>query len=107
VDGFMHLIEAGIVRRKVYDDVALQRLLNTGRIREQVTPDVLEALLAAKVIGSPLDAADFAYLQHWGVLNADLRWHDGAIVLPDGARIEPDLRKTGSRQAIVERCLGE
>jgi acyl-CoA hydrolase len=107
VDGFMHLIEAGIIRRKVYDDVALQRLLNTGRIGERITPDVLEALLAAKVIGSPLDAADFAYLQHWGVLHADLRWQDGAIVLPDATRIEPDLRKTSSRQAIAERCLGE
>jgi acyl-CoA hydrolase len=107
VDGFMHLIEAGIIRRKVYDDVALSRLLNAGRIGERVTPDVLEALLAAKAIASPLDQADFAYLQHWGVLHADLRWHDGTIVLPDGTRIEPDLRKTNSRRAIVERCLGE
>ena len=50
VDGFMHLIEAGIIRRKVYDDVSLQRLLNAGRIGERVTPEVLEQLLAAKVI---------------------------------------------------------
>src|SRR6185436_13336353 len=27
VDGFMHLIEAGVVKREVYDDTAIERLL--------------------------------------------------------------------------------
>jgi acyl-CoA hydrolase len=107
VDGFMHLIEAGIIRRRVYDDLTLQRLLNAGRIGERVTPEVIDALLAAKAIGAQLDADDFAYLQHWGILRGDARWERGEIALPDGTRIEPDLRKASSRSALAERCLGD
>lgn len=38
VDGFRHLIEAGIVKRKVHDDLALMRLLDAGQIGERETP---------------------------------------------------------------------
>jgi acyl-CoA hydrolase len=107
VDGFMHLMDAGIVKRKVYDDVPLQRLLNTGKITERVTPETLDALLAHKAIGPVLDEADFTYLQHWGVLRALLRFVDGEIVLPDGTRIVPDLRNPASRQQLCERGLGD
>jgi acyl-CoA hydrolase len=91
VDGFMPLFEAGILKRKIYDDVALSRLLNEGRIGEQITPDLLELLRARKAIHSVLDEADFAYLQHFGILRGDLRWEQGRVALPDGRHVVPDL----------------
>jgi acyl-CoA hydrolase len=106
VDGFMHLIDAGIVRRKVYDDVPLQRLLNEGRIGETVTAATLDALCAQKAIGRVLDAADVAYLQHWGVLRSDLSLRDGQIVLADGTAFVPDLGSVQGRTLLAERCLG-
>jgi len=35
LDGFMHLYQAGILKREVFDDEALQSLANEGRIDEQ------------------------------------------------------------------------
>jgi acyl-CoA hydrolase len=107
VDGFMHLIEAGIVKRKVYDDLPIQRLLNQGRISERVTPATLDALLEDKVIHPQLDARELAYLQRWGILRSDVRLEAGELVLPDGERIVADLADQKSRARVCGRCLGE
>jgi acyl-CoA hydrolase len=40
VDGFLELYRSGILRRKIYQDVALQRLLNEGPLSEDVTVDL-------------------------------------------------------------------
>ena len=53
VNGFLKLIEAGIIRREVFGDAVLQQLLNEGAIDETVTPDMLRALLARRRIRSP------------------------------------------------------
>ena len=45
VNGFLKLIEAGIIRREVFGDAVLQQLLNDGAIDEAVTPETLRALL--------------------------------------------------------------
>jgi acyl-CoA hydrolase len=106
VDGFHHLITAGIVKRAVYDDLALQRALNSGRIDEQVRPDTLDALIAVRAIGARLDADSLAYLQHWGVLRAEIQLDGDALVLPDGARVACDLREPGTRSALAAQGLG-
>jgi hypothetical protein len=69
VNGFLQLIEAGIVRREVFADATLQRLLNSGAIADEtVTPATLVALRKAGRIQSPLRAADVDFLLHFGVL---------------------------------------
>lgn len=68
VDGFMHLIEAGIVKRKVYDWEPLQRLLDAGVIDERVTPKTLEALEQHGAIPRALDDAARAQLERFGIL---------------------------------------
>jgi acyl-CoA hydrolase len=107
VDGFMHLIEAGIIKRKVYDDLPIQRLLNQGRISQRISGKTLDALLAERAIHGALDADDFAYLQRWGVLRADLRFTQGMLLLPNGERIDANLRDPGARARIEQSCLGE
>jgi acyl-CoA hydrolase len=74
VNGFLRLIEAGIVRREVFDDLVLQELINQGRIADEtVTPDTLRALLDAGRVRSPLAAEDLAFLQRFGVLLPEVR----------------------------------
>lgn len=68
VNGFLKLIEAGIVRREVFGDAALQRLLNTGVLDTVVTPQTLPALLAAGRIHAQLSVADVTFLEHYGIL---------------------------------------
>ena len=71
VNAFLKLIEAGIIRREVFDDVLLQQMLNDGRIKDEtVTPDTLRALLDAGRVRSPLAAEDLAFLKHYGILRS-------------------------------------
>ncbi len=49
MDGFLHLYEAGILKRLVYDDLPLQRLLNEGLIGHEVTPALLNYCLSARL----------------------------------------------------------
>ena len=106
VDGFLELYRSGILRRKVYQHAGLQRLLNDGRIGEEVTPATLEVLVEAGVISALLTPQDFDLLQKIGILKPELDYDDGAIRLDDGARIPADLADEGARDEIGQRCLG-
>ncbi|MEY4575323.1 MAG: hypothetical protein RL701_26, partial [Pseudomonadota bacterium] len=106
VDGFMHLFEAGILKRKVYDDLALSRLLNEGRITEHVEPELLDLLRARKAIHSVLTEEDLTYLVHFGILRDELRWDAGQIVLPNGESFVPDLSDPNAR-AQLHAQLGD
>ena len=106
VNGFLKLIEAGIVRREVFGDAVLQQLINDGRIPDSsVTPATLSALLDAGRVHSPLDAQDLAFLKHYGVLRADVAIDGKELVLGD-TRVANDLRDSVSFQRIAETLLG-
>jgi acyl-CoA hydrolase len=100
VDGFMHLFEAGILKRKVYDDMVLSRLLNAGRISERIEPELLDLLRAQRAIHSVLTEPDFAYLSHFGILRPGLAFADGQVVLPSGERFVPDLSDAAAREHL-------
>lgn len=106
VNGFMHLIKSGIVKRKVYDDLDLQRLLNDDKISEKVSSDTLECLLNESIVSHQLTHSDFLYLQHWGVFSERVEW------LNDELRVDQELLSTnlGSVEnfsRICELCLGD
>ncbi len=106
VNGFLQLIEAGIVRREVFADLTLQRLLNEGRIAGTVvTPQTLRALLDAGRIGSPLSPGDLAFLSRVGVLRPEVAI-DGESLTFDGRRLANDLRSPAAFDAVCEQLLG-
>jgi len=45
VNGFLHLIQHDIVKRKVYENLAIQTLVNEGKLKEEITEDTLDALI--------------------------------------------------------------
>lgn len=75
VNGFLKLIEAGIIRREVFNDTALQELINDGRIGVSVTPDTLRELLRCGRVRSPVAKEDLAFLQRYGVLRPEVELH--------------------------------
>jgi len=91
VDGFLELYRSGILKRRVYDHPGLQRLLNEGRISEDVTAETLGALVEAGIVTARLTPRDVSFLQGIGVLRADIEHHDAQAV----ADIAPHL--LGSR----------
>ena len=105
VNGFLRLIEAGIVRREVFADTVLQQMINDGRIGVIVTRSTLQALLDAGRIRSPLAAGDLAFLQHYGVLRPEVRLH-GARLSIDGHECGADLRDAENADTVAHHMLG-
>jgi acyl-CoA hydrolase len=106
VDGFLDLYRSGILRRKVYQHVGIQGLLNEGRIAEEVTRETLEALVEAGFISQLLTGQDFAFLQKFGILRPELAYEDGAIRLENGTLIRADLTNAAAWDEIAQHCLG-
>ena len=107
VDGFLHLYEAGILKRQVYDDLPLQRLLNAGLINGEVTATTLEHLLQRKAVHLHLSRQDFEYLLKFGVFREGLEFHEGIIRTPEGQEIRADLSREDNWNQVVEHCLGD
>ena len=105
VDQMLDLYRAGILRRRVYDYLPLQRALAANGSGNRVDACLLDALLAAGA-GPRLGADDVAALRHAGVLRSECRFVDGWIVSPDGVRIEADLANPKARAALADECLG-
>ncbi|GAB4197333.1 MAG: hypothetical protein Tsb002_31400 [Wenzhouxiangellaceae bacterium] len=91
LDGLLHLYDADILRRRVYDDEALQTLLNRALISEQPSPDCLKALHQQGIISNPLQASDVEWLRHWGFLNHDVALNNSELHASDGRRRSLDL----------------
>ncbi|HVN44210.1 MAG TPA: acetyl-CoA hydrolase/transferase C-terminal domain-containing protein [Steroidobacteraceae bacterium] len=104
VDQLLELYRAGILRRKVYECLPLERLLAAGEIGERFDEGILGSLAAAGV-GPRLDAAQFHELQHYGVFRDDVQFAGGRMRAGAGDWFEPDLADCASR-ARLGQCLG-
>ena len=107
VDGFMELYNAGIIKRKVYDDLVIQRLINEGKIDETVTPATLDLVLMRKGIQATISKEEFEYLQNFGIFRSKLAFENGEITTPNGDRLSNDIGDLDNRQRIYENCLGD
>jgi acyl-CoA hydrolase len=106
VNGFLRLIEAGIIRREVFDDVALQTLINEGRIPDEaVGPDTLRALLDAGRVRSPLGHKDLEFLQRFGILRPEVQI-DGEHLVMGEWRCSRDLLDEGNFACVTQHMLG-
>ena len=107
VDGFMQLYKAGIIKRKVYDDPVIQRLINEGKIDDSVIPATLDLVLMRKGIHTTISEQEFEYLQKFGILRANLAFDNGAITTPEGESLTNDIGDLDNRQRIYDDCLGD
>jgi acyl-CoA hydrolase len=105
VDQMLDLYRAGVLRRRVYDYLPLQRALAANGSSDRVDEALLAALVTAGA-GPVLDAADVAALKQAGVLRSETRFEDGCIVSPGGARLDADLGRAATRAALARDCLG-
>ena len=106
VDGYLHLIDNGVVRRNVYENVVLQRLLNEDRMTDAVTPETLELLLAENAVNTVLTREDVAFLVHYGIFREGLTFRDGAIHCDDGRQVSSDLNDPANLEQVMTHCLG-
>ena len=106
VEGFIHLMQAGVMKRRVYHHPALQVLADTKGLPEHVTPSLLDELRETGHLGALLSEADVEALRADGVLCASLRYVEGKLVTSKGEAIRADLCDASARTAIEARCLG-
>jgi len=105
IDQLLDLYRAGVLRRRVYDSLPIERLLASGEITERIDEHVLEALVTAGVTPRLTDDT-FSELQKYGVFRRDVEFVSGRMRAPDGAWIEADLSSAAARAQIARECLG-
>ncbi|MEZ5500892.1 MAG: acetyl-CoA hydrolase/transferase C-terminal domain-containing protein [Steroidobacteraceae bacterium] len=105
VDQMLDLIRAGIMSRKVYDSVVLQRLLSSGKLSEPFGSEILPLLLEAGV-PARLDRRWFEELRRYGVFRQRCEYRDGRVRYPGNDWIDANLADEAACQAIAASCLG-
>lgn len=106
VDGFMHLYKAGIVKKKAYDHIGLQRLINRGLIKEVFDHTILEVLFLQGLISSPLQKEEFDFLKHWGILKHELIFSNDTLVTPSGESYPAHIDYANLSDDFKNQCLG-
>jgi acyl-CoA hydrolase len=104
VDQLLELYRAGVLRRRAYDCLALERVLAAGQA-ERFDASILPALVAAGV-GPTLSEVQFAELRRHGVFREDVEFKAGRLRARGGEWIAADLADTTSCARIAEECLG-
>lgn len=106
VDGFIHLLNGGVLKRQVFADVDLQELINSGRIGSKISIETLDVLREQELIDSPLRARDIQWLKQYGILREEVQFKGGRLTINDYS-LDPDLDKEDSRSAIATVALGQ
>lgn len=104
VDSLLELFKNGIIKRRVYDDVRLQRVMDANEFEEHQVPLVFRALIDARQIHRKIKPAEFAFLQQFGIFKDSLIYDNGDAV--DGnIRYPLDLSRPDTLKAIEDSCL--
>lgn len=106
VNGFMYLYQSGILKRRVYDSIPLQRLLNEGAITEAVDEQTVRTLLERGVIPARLGEKDVEFLRQFGIFTDRVRYADGALSIGGAAPVPADLDQPETWAAVVANGLG-
>lgn len=83
VNGFLHLIEKGVIKREVFENRQLQKLLNEDRLSTEIKASDLGLLVEEGVIENPITIKDYQFLKHFGYLNEEVSWENHQLQLED------------------------
>jgi acyl-CoA hydrolase len=106
MDGFLHLYDDGVLKRRVYDHTGLQTLLNAGELDEELKPDTLDVLWRHGLLPDRLRPADLGWLTHFGILAGGVEATPEEIRCP-GGRVPNALDRPANRSALARLALGE
>jgi acyl-CoA hydrolase len=106
ISGFLELYKAGILKRRVYPDLKIQRLVNEGLLEADLSAKTLSALLEAGAIKPLLSQQDFNWLQQFGIFKDSLTYDNGEIGVTAEIRIRVDLSDPENFDLVVHHCLG-
>lgn len=105
LDTMLELYEEGILKRRVYEHVGLQRLINEGKITEEVGPETLEMLVQELVVHQRLTASDVDFLKKFGIFKSGVEFKDSRLLI-NGKELSNDLGESRNFEQVVSLCLG-
>lgn len=100
VNGIMHLVDQGIVKRKVFDNLILQRGINDGTITSKVDEQLFNYGRQTGLIPVRLDPQSLKTLQYWGIISGAVALQEDSLRL-DGQAIANDLDDPEVRSALL------
>ncbi|MBE9538464.1 MAG: acetyl-CoA hydrolase [Proteobacteria bacterium] len=106
VNGMMHLMEQGVVKRKVYDNLSLQKGINAGEIEPTVNTRLFDYTLREKLIPQVLDDASLADLKSWGIIEESVLLKGAQLVI-DGRECANNTSDPGTVKALLEGTDGK
>lgn len=106
VEGFAHLFNAGILKRQVYPDAQIQKLINQGELTSEIPNNVIEILVQHNVLDEMLTKRQLLRLQKLGILKDDLVMFKGYMQDAKGDKYATDLFDYAHIEAIQKNCLG-
>jgi acyl-CoA hydrolase len=106
VNGMMHLIEQGIVKRKVYDSLALQRGLNDGCISETVDERLFQYCRDCGLMPRRLTSSSLGEIQYWGIVADDVSLVEDELLLR-GQSMPNDMDDPQVRTALLLGVAGQ
>ncbi|MEO8400540.1 MAG: acetyl-CoA hydrolase/transferase C-terminal domain-containing protein [Gammaproteobacteria bacterium] len=106
-DEYLQLYNAKILKKRVYDHVGLQILLNEKKITDDITPDIIDILLTNKLIHKKIKRRDFDFLQEFGILNQEVSYQRGEFVFSSGQQLPANLALVEVKKKLITECLGK
>ncbi|MCF6301351.1 MAG: hypothetical protein L3J52_09585, partial [Proteobacteria bacterium] len=107
VEGFAHLYDAGILKRKVYPHANIQCLINNGKLAEDLPVDVIEILLKHGVLEEVITKKQMQQMQAIGVFKSDLTMHKGFMQDAQGRKFLTNLDEAKNIEAIQKHGTGK
>jgi acyl-CoA hydrolase len=105
VNGMMHLIEQGVVKRKVYDNLVIQRGLNNRVIGNTIDGRLLDYGRREGLIPARLDQPSLKELSYWGILDTGVSL-DGDQLQLAGKSVPNDMDHPDTRAAVLALAGG-
>ncbi|MCB1677392.1 MAG: acetyl-CoA hydrolase [Halioglobus sp.] len=105
VNGMLHLIERGIVKRRVYDNLVLQQGLNRGAIGYTVDARLYDYACSEGLMPARLDEQSLRQLCYWGIVGEAVRI-EGDRLLVDGQSLPNATRNANTRAALLRSAAG-
>ncbi len=105
VNGMMHLIDQGVVKRRVYDNLILQLGLNSGAISEQIDSEMFEYVTETGLLPRHITPSCLQELQGFGLLSNDCQLTGEKLSIA-GKQYDNDTQDHKTRDAMAAATVG-
>lgn len=105
VDCFSSLYRSNILKKKVYDSIVLQRLLNNKKITEEIDISILSILYKEQAISNRLTSKDVSFLKEFGIFDSDVLWSESSLKYRE-MTLSLDILDSENLLLIEEKILG-